>query len=234
MHQHFSGLSSFSFLHKIRRTLSSAATIFRGRPKVFGIGMGKTGTTSLEKAFIELGFRVGPQPMFEGHYDAWAAGNHSAFLADVDRFEAFQDVPFCLPGTYRMLFERFPSAKFVLTVRDSSEQWYNSLCRFHAKIFGRNGNLPTEADLAAADYVSPGWALRVSKIYAAPAGRPYDRSTLVRVYEAHLRDTQSFFARHKGSLLVLNVAEGDAYSRLATFLARTPASKPFPHLNKSA
>src|SRR6478736_8260017 len=111
------------------RVLQSVAEIFQGRPKVFGIGMGKTGTTSLERAFIELGYRVGPQTVFERHFDAWAAGEFGALLADIERFEAFQDVPFCLPRTYRLLYERFPSAKFVLTVRNSSVQWYESLCR---------------------------------------------------------------------------------------------------------
>ena len=225
--------SSRGFIQKFRGIFSAAATIFRQRPKVFGIGMGKTGTTSLERAFIELGFRVGPQPMFEGHFDAWAAADYSTFVADIERFEAFQDVPFCLPRAYRLLHDQFPSAKFVLTVRDSPEQWYDSLCRFHSKVFGRAGALPTEGDLAAAAYVSPGWAFRVSRIYDTPPGRPYDRTSLLRVYETHIRETRSFFAGREKSLLVLNVADSDAFSRLAAFLGQPPASKPFPHLNRS-
>ena len=233
MYGNGTGQSAIGFVQKFRGVFSAAATIFRQRPKVFGIGMGKTGTTSLEKAFIELGFRVGPQAMFERHFDTWAAADYSTFVADIERFEAFQDVPFCLPRAYRLLHDQFPRAKFVLTVRDSPEQWYNSLCRFHSKVFGREGALPTEADLAAATYVSPGWAFRVAQVYGTPPGQPYDRTTLLRVYETHIRETLSFFASREKSLLVLNVAEPDAFSRLAAFLARPTASRPFPHLNRS-
>ena len=216
------------------RILQAMAKLFQGRPKVFGIGMGKTGTTSLERAFIELGYRIGPQATFERHFDAWAAGEFGAFLADIERFEAFQDVPFCLPKAYRLLYEHFPNSKFVLTVRDSSIQWYDSLCRFHSKLFGREGALPTEADLMAAKYVSPGWLYRVSQVYGTPPGRPYHRPTLLRVYETHLREVQRFFANHPRSLLVLNVAERDAYSLLTAFLSLRPVRRSFPHLNKSS
>jgi hypothetical protein len=112
------------------RVWQSWTSIWSGRPKVFGIGMGKTGTTSLERAFVDFGYRIGPQPKFERHFDEWFRGDNGKLLADIRRFEAFQDVPFCLPGTYRLLFEHFPRAKYVLTVRDSSEQWYNSPLSF--------------------------------------------------------------------------------------------------------
>jgi hypothetical protein len=216
------------------RLLRLAKSIFRRRPKVFGIGMGKTGTTSLERAFLELGYRVGPQNIFERHFDAWAAGDYSAMVADIERFEAFQDVPFCFPRTYRMLDNYFPQAKYILTVRDSSDQWYRSLCRFHSKVFGRDGALPTEADLKAATYVSPGWAYRASQVYGTPPGQPYDRNTLVQVYETHIGEVQSYFAKRRESLLVLNVAEPDAFARLTTFLELPEVTREFPHLNQSA
>lgn len=216
------------------RAVQALASIFMGRRKVFGIGMGKTGTTSLERAFIELGYRVGSQRMFERHFDAWAAGDYEPLLADIRRFEAFQDVPFCFPETYQLLYDHFPQAKYILTVRDSPEQWYRSLCRFHSKLFGRDGALPTEADLQAATYVSPGWVYRTSRVYGTPPGQPYDRSTLIGVYEKHVRETQVYFANRPGSLLVLNVADQDAFPRLAAFLNRPAAARAFPHLNKSA
>jgi len=195
--------------------------------------MGKTGTTSLERAFMELGFRVGPQAIFEGHFDAWAKGDCAELIADINRFEAFQDVPFCLPKTYRLVDEHFPESKVVLTVRDSADQWYDSLCRFHSRLFGREGELPTEADLKASTYVSPGWAFRASRVYGTPPGEPYHRETLVSAYETHLADVQEFFANRPKSLLVLNVAQRDAFPRLASFLDMRPMTRPFPHLNKS-
>jgi len=218
-------------MYRVWQALTSR---WKGLRKVFGIGMGKTGTTSLERALLELGYHIGPQAKFERHFDAWAAQDYSGLLADIQRYEAFQDVPFCLPGTYRLLYEHFPDARYVLTVRDSSEQWYRSLCRFHSRLFGRDGALPTESDLQAATYISPGWVFRASRVYGTPPGQPYHRKTLLGVYERHVREVQDFFARRRGSLLVLNVAEPDAFSRLAAFLQRPQVARPFPHLNKTA
>lgn len=206
--------------------------MFKIQQKVFGIGMGKTGTTSLEQAFIELGLRIGPQEIFERHFDQWAMGNHEPLFVDIERFDAFQDVPFCLPKSYKVLFERYPQAKFILTLRDSADQWYESLCRFHSKVFGRDGALPTEQDLAEATYVSPGWAFRVSRVYGTPPGVPYDRKTLIGVYETHRLDVEYFFVNSSQSLLVLNPAQPDAFLQLTDFLNMPRVDRPFPHLNR--
>src|SRR4029078_12563619 len=98
------------------RLWQHTSDVWKGTRKVFGIGMGKTGTTSLEQAFLELGYHTAPQATFEGHFDAWVAGDYSGLLADIQHYEAFQDVPFCFPGTYRLLYEHFPNARYVLTV----------------------------------------------------------------------------------------------------------------------
>ena len=49
--------------------------------------------------------------------------------------EAFQDVPFSLPNIYKKLYILYPNAKFILTIRDSAEQWYSSLINFQKNRF---------------------------------------------------------------------------------------------------
>ena len=44
----------------------------RNEPKVFCIGLNKTGTTSLELALQELGYRMGNQPTAELLIEPWA------------------------------------------------------------------------------------------------------------------------------------------------------------------
>jgi len=70
--------------------------------------------------------------------------------------QAFQDMPFSLSFTYMALDKKFRESKFILTARDSSGQWYESLVRSHSKLFG-NGNLPDTNDLKNADYCYKGY-----------------------------------------------------------------------------
>lgn len=67
----------------------------------------------------------------------------------------FQDVPFGLPFTFQSLDQRFPGSKFILTIRDSPDQWHDSLTRSHARLFG-HGRVPTTKDIENASDFRPG------------------------------------------------------------------------------
>jgi len=202
--------------------------------KVFGIGLNKTGTTSLEAAFMRLGLRPGPHRVFERHFENFINGNLEPFFRDVDKYEAFRDVPFSLPDAYRVIFAQFPSARYVLTIRDSFDQWFASLTRFHTHLFGTRGDIPTTSELANATYVHTGWILRVMQIgLRTPLHRPYDADWLRHVYNTHTSNVIKFFSDKPESLLVLNPAQADAYSTLARFLNAPASRDSFPHLMKT-
>src|SRR5215208_6741231 len=74
-----------------------------GRPKVFCIGVGKTGTTSLEALFHAFGYEVGAQAKGEILLDAWHEKNWQPIIDLAKTAEFFQDVPFWLEGTYEVL-----------------------------------------------------------------------------------------------------------------------------------
>lgn len=105
--------------------------------KVFCIGFNKTGTTSLSKIFSNNNFLVAPQTPFECNTDSYIYGYPSTIIEmiknDYFEYSFFQDVPFSLPNFYENLFDNFPNAKFILTVRDNENDWYDSLIRFHKK-----------------------------------------------------------------------------------------------------
>src|SRR5215208_4202551 len=110
------------------------------RPKVFCIGVGKTGTTSLEALFRQVGYQVGDQAKGEALLDAWHAGNFEPIIELAGTAEFFQDVPFWLDGTYEVLDRAFSGSKFIHLTRDS-DAWYESLTRFHTQVLGK-GRLP--------------------------------------------------------------------------------------------
>ena len=80
-------------------------------PKVFGIGLSKTGTTSLTRALGILGFRAIHYPPL------------SELLELLSEYDAATDTS--VACSYSDLATRFPDSKFILTVRDEAS-WLRS------------------------------------------------------------------------------------------------------------
>jgi len=102
--------------------------------KLFCVGFNKTGTTSLELALSSLGFHMGNQARGELLFRDWCNRKFERIIQLATTADAFQDIPFSLPYTFQVMDLSFPDAKFILTVRDDPEQWYQSISTFHAKI----------------------------------------------------------------------------------------------------
>lgn len=204
------------------------------RPKVFCIGLNKTGTTSLEKALQELGFQMGNQRAGEELIDDWGQRSFAKIIRLAYTADAFQDIPFSLPYTYQALDAHFPNAKFILTMRNSAEEWYESLLRFHSKLWADGTRPPTADDLAKATYVSEGHALRTHQLmFDVPTHDLYNRDRLIQVYQHHAYSVREFFRTRKGKLIEINLSVQNDYSRLCEFLEKPPVTETFPWINKS-
>ena len=110
--------------------------------KIFCIGFNKTGSTSLHGAIKELGFAEFGSTMANGevHLQNLVGGNVNEVLNYVERnYKAgnivFKDIPFSVPHFWKDLYKKYPDAIYVLSERDSSKQWYNSIYKFHRKLF---------------------------------------------------------------------------------------------------
>jgi hypothetical protein len=205
----------------------------RCKTKIFCIGSNKTGTTSLAAALEALGYRLGDQHRGERLVDAWARRDWQPIIDYCRSAEAFQDVPFSLDFTYVALDHAFPGAKFILTVRNSPDEWFDSLTRFHTQLIGKN-RLPTADDLKAFPYNGEGWMWHAhALIFGVDEDSLYDRPTYIRHYQRRRRAVEEYFGHRPGDLLVLNVADPDAMEKLAQFLGRDARGCSMPHLNKS-
>lgn len=78
-------------------------------PKLWGVGLPRTGTTSLWKAFIELG------------YDNAA---HNPFFEQLRTLDAGTDAGVAV--FFKYLYYKFPDSKFILTTREV-EAWLPSV-----------------------------------------------------------------------------------------------------------
>lgn len=203
------------------------------KEKVFCIGANKTGTTSLEKMLAGFGYKLGNQLNAEMLSVEYGKRNFEPIIKLCHTADAFQDAPFSFPYTYVVLDHYFPNAKFILSVRDSSDQWYNSMVNFHSKKYGKNGNVPTEEDLKEAVYRYKGKPWETNRIlFNTPPGEPYHKPTLVRYYENHNFNVREFF-RMKSNFIEVNISKQEDYKRLCAFLGKEPQGDNFPWENKT-
>jgi len=204
-----------------------------GKQKLFCIGLNKTGTTSLSRALERLGIQVAPQYLAEPFIRDWSRRDFRRIIRFCRYFQAFQDVPFSCPFTYQPLDCAFPGSKFILTVRQSAEQWSNSLTRFHSKMFGA-GKLPTIADLKAAGYLYPGFALDFYQaVFPTDRASLYEPGMLQEYYNSHKAAVTEYFRHRPADLLVLDVSSASAYAELCRFLGKEVRNEPFPWDNKT-
>lgn len=203
------------------------------RPKVFCIGMNKTGTTSIEKTFIEFGYNVADEALAHQLVEPYLNRDFKSIKEFCTKFEAFQDAPFSWKYTYIYLDQVFPGSKFILSVRDSSEEWLQSLIRFHTKLFGKNGKVPTSQDLKEARRpFNRNVFDNLSGIMDITNDDPYNKTKMIHYYESHNSMVMDYF-KFKNNLLIINLNEEGAYQRFCQFLGKKPMRENFPWENSS-
>lgn len=92
--------------------------------KVFGIGLNKTGTSSLKRALVTLGYNHCVQRGQMTH--KYFNNRYGLIFQTIDLFDSFEDWPW--PLMYRQIFEKYgESARYILTYRTSPQAWLESL-----------------------------------------------------------------------------------------------------------
>lgn len=224
---------SIILYHAVRkRVLRLAHSLYKKRsPKIFCIGQNKTGTTSIKVAFEELGFFVGNQRQAEKLNKEYFKGNFDAIIRYCHSARVFQDVPFSWPETYKHLDRAFPDAKFILTIRDSPEQWYNSLLQFHTK---RTGHKPTKEDFIKSKYVRKGWQWESFGPFTNKDSEDiWDKEWHTTRYQNHNNAIIEYFSDRPEKLLVINVSHKDSYKRFCDFIGQEAKRAEFPWENKT-
>lgn len=185
-----------------------AAAVEGGQGKIFGIGLSKTGTSSLAQALQRLGYRT-KDCMGARSY---VPGDLSSIDMDtVLEHDALTDTP--IPSFYRELDARFPGSKFILTVRDR-EGWLQS-CR---KQFNEK----------SAATRSEAHRRLFEDLYGTDV---FDEQRFVAGYERFVAGVHEYFRHRPGDLLVLDVAAGEGWDKLCPFLGRPVPDLPFPKAN---
>ena len=179
--------------------------------KVVGLGLPKTGTTTLGYCFRRFGFKHRSYDM-----DLAAQVKRNEFenvLAEAGRYESFEDWPWFL--LYKEFDQNFPNSKFILTLRKDTETYIKSLKGHH----DREG-------IRAKDFVKPShW----DDVFGFPPNQ-WDYHKSAQRYEKHNREVLDYFGDRTNDLLIVCWENGDGWSELSEFLNRRCPNEPFPQL----
>jgi len=179
--------------------------------KIFGIGLNKTGTTTLGRCLEMLGFKKHVSVRFD-LLAKYREGSLDEIFSVADQNESFEDFPW--PLMYRELYLRYgDGARYILTKRASSQDWLNSLKR-HSLKTSRNNHCRL-----------------LAYGYAYPHGLEYYHLSF---YQRHNQAIKDFFVKQRSEHLLLEISfdSGDGWDKLCGFLGLSVPNAQFPHENK--
>jgi hypothetical protein len=182
-------------------------------PKVFEIGLSRTGTSSLHAGLRQLGY----------HSVHWLNPISHDLIQSKDflLFDAFSDI--CVSHQFEWLYHTYPNSKFIYTTRDV-QSWRISL-QSHYERMHADGALQS---LRTAAY----------KSRFRNAGGEMDNNLYARhdswenAYRAFDTRVRSFFDGPRSDrFLELAVVKGEGWNTLCPFLGHPTPDKAFPYLN---
>lgn len=207
----------------------------KNKEKIFCIGLNKTGTTTIERVLSEFEYTIGDQHRGELLLHDWYNRKYKSIIKFSKSANAFQDIPFSLPNTFIFLEQYFKNAKFILTVRDNEDQWYDSITKFHSKLWSDGINNPTIDDLKKARYCYKGFAFDINRyMFNTPESDPYNEKILKKYYSQHNYTVKEYFRSRPNKLIVINVSKDKDYLRLCDFLGKKSKGNKFPWENKTS
>ncbi|HZU14651.1 MAG TPA: sulfotransferase [Chloroflexota bacterium] len=192
------------------------------RPKIFGIGLERTGTTSLTNALNWLGFSTVHYPEDETTrteiYRHFSSGSNLIRLSLLDHCDALTDTPVCC--IYKALDLSYPGSRFILTVRDK-ESWLRSRRKFAERW------IAPRFKALGQDHPANAYTRFIGdRLYG-----PYDYDPS-RAFDAYYADAIAYFKDREDQFLLLNICGGEGWDKLAPFLGVKMPEVPFPWLNR--
>jgi hypothetical protein len=195
--------------------------------KIFGIGLPKTGLTSLTSALNLLGYRASQYQFGVMDWDTLNQVQNGVFrLKVLERYDAITDLPFI--SRFPHAFDQeYPGSKFILTVREidswlrSAENWFTSK------------PISTQhQDNKVTSYKTTPFFDLYFRVLLFGSVR-FSQDHLRYVYAEHYDRVTRYFADREKDLLILNTAAGEGWEQLCSFLGKAIPDVPYPHENQS-
>ena len=175
------------------------------RTRVFGVGLTKTGTTTLGRCAQILGYRH--QSCCRPLLVSTSKGDFSQLDTVVSQSDFFEDWPLI----YRELDQRYPGSKFILTVREDEAVWLRS---------NKAHSMRTHPRYQSRTYS-----------YGPRYPQGHEEHYL-EFYRSHNQSIRDYFSNRPDQLLELCWERGDGWGELCRFLGCSVPDVDFPHENK--
>jgi hypothetical protein len=188
---------------------------FNKETKIFGLGLSKTGTSSLGEALNMLGIKTIHYPFDIATYNELRDGNYN--LSILQEYQGIVDIP--VAPYYSQLDTAFPVSKFILTVRDM-EGWLRSVDKHWELMMKWWHNYPDFKKFH--EFIS-------ASMYGVIA---FNRDRFQFVYETHEKNVKDYFKSKPDDFLVMDICAGEGWEKLCAFLNVDIPDLPFPHANE--
>ncbi len=176
--------------------------------KIFGIGLPKTGTSSLGRCFEILGLSKAPYNL--ELINNVAGGERQGLDEMVAKYDSFEDWPW--PVLYQELDQAYPEARFILTLREDEHVWLRSLQKHTARNTQANSKWLREKFFGHQD--------------------PWQGGDHYKAfYRKHEEEVKCYFSGRPEKLLIVNWESGDGWAELCAFLGYPVPDIDFPHIN---
>jgi hypothetical protein len=185
-----------------------------GHQKVFGLGLSKTGTSSLGEALKILGIKTKHYPHDRKTLAELKSGNYR--LSVLEEYQGIVDIP--VAPYFAQLDRIYPNSKFILTVRDE-DSWLRSIETHLCSQSGRMNKNPQYKEFA--QFI---WACVYGSL-------EFNKDRFLFVYDTHVRNVQDYFRHRPEDLLTLDICGGDGWEKLCAFLGLSIPKARFPHAN---
>ncbi len=217
--------------------------------KVIAVGLGHTGTRSLNQALIMLGIPAKHWPHDRETYHELANGVYR--LSILEKYDAVTDVT--LAPFYAQLDQEYPGSKFILTVRDKKE-WLERMTdpnapnrqnrfwisKFRAAVNkewrrkGRHARNLVDVKFYRTLMDLPHRIHRIEfqRIAAYGLVQRHRPERLSYVYDLHIKNVCEYFQDRPNDLLIMNILQGDGWDVLCPFLGKPAPQSPFPNLGR--
>jgi len=196
--------------------------------KIFGIGNSKTGVTSLGYALVELGLDPCSGWNTSKHLiKYWMDGRYIAIFGFAKKYKSFYDAPWNYGDFYKLLNEKFPNSKFILTERDL-DTWILSL-KNHFTPSRKN---KTDISYKFARVGLDGQAIHKMR-YGISSRSIEGLEEQYKLAQKNRDDEIKKYFKGKTNFLVVNWEKGDGWKELCEFLEKPIPNIPFLHLNKT-
>lgn len=185
--------------------------------RIFGIGMHKTGTTSLHHALTILGYDSAHWKSAHWAKKIWDEMIVSGKSETLEKNYALSDLPICL--LYKELDAAYPGSKFILTMRDE-KTWIESV----RKHWGLTN--PFRAQWQHDAFTN--------EVHRELYGQTeFDANLFLSRYRRHNQEVKEYFRSRRGDLLIMDVDDGSGWFELCGFLRKPVPSMPYPRRNVS-